>query len=70
MEEAALRDKSPELFDPEYRKLLQRIGQKRMEQGKSPVVESFSGQPVDTSATEGSDVENRIKALQALKSQG
>lgn len=70
MQEAELRDKSPELFDPEYRKLLQRIGQKRIEQGKSPVVESFSGQPVDTSATEESDIENRIKALQNLKSQG
>jgi hypothetical protein len=70
MQEAELRDKSPELFDPEYRKLLQRIGQKRAEQGKSPVVESFSGQPVDTSATEESDIENRIKALQNLKSQG
>ena len=70
MQTAELRDTSPELQDPEYRKLLMRIGKKRMEQGKSPIIKSFSGREVDTSKTEDSEFLNRIKALQDLKSQG
>lgn len=70
MQTAELKDTSPELFDPEYRKMLMRIGQKRMEQGKSPIIKSFSGKEVDTSKTEESDYLNRIKALQELSSKG
>ena len=70
METAELKDTSPELLDPEYRKLLMRIGKKRMEQGKSPVIKSFSGREVDTSKTEESDFLNKVKALQELSSKG
>jgi len=70
MQNAELKDTAPELLDPEYRKLLMRIGQKRMEQGKSPIIKSFSGKEVDTSKTEESDFLNRIKALQELNRKG
>lgn len=70
METAELKDTAPELLDPEYRKMLMRIGQKRMEQGKSPIIKSFSGKEVDTSKTEESDYLNRIKALQELSRKG
>jgi hypothetical protein len=70
MQTAEISDTSPELQDPEYRKLLMRIGQKRVERGGSPVIKSFSGREVDTSRTEDSDFLNRIKALQDLKTQG
>jgi hypothetical protein len=70
MQTADISDTSPELQDPEYRKLLMRIGQKRVERGGSPVIKSFSGREVDTSKTEDSDFLNRIKALQDLKTQG
>ena len=70
METAELKDTSPELLDPEYRKLLVRIGKKRMEQGKSPIIKSFSGREVDTSKTEESDFLNKVKALQELSSKG
>jgi len=70
METAELKDTAPELLDPEYRKLLMRIGQKRVERGGSPVIKSFSGKEIDTSKTEESDFLNRIKALQELSSKG
>ncbi len=70
METAELKDTAPELLDPEYKKLLMRIGQKRVEQGKSPVIKSFSGKEVDTSKTEESDFLNRVRALQDLSSKG
>jgi hypothetical protein len=70
MEEAQLRDSSPELFDPSYQNTLKNIGERRRNSGKSPVVESFSGQKVDTSATDDSDFLNKIKALQKSNSQG
>lgn len=70
MEQAAIADKSPELQDPSYLNTLKNIGARREREGRSPVVESFSGQQVDTAATEGSDFENRLKAIQKLNSQG
>lgn len=70
METAKLKDTAPELLDPEYRKMLMRIGQKRMEQGKSPIIKSFSGKEVDTSKTEENDFLNRVKALQELSKKG
>lgn len=70
METAELKDTAPELLDPEYRKMLIRIGQKRMEQGKSPIIKTFSGKEVDTSKTESSDFLNRVKALQELSRKG
>lgn len=70
MQQAHLQDNAPELQDPNYLRTLQAIGQRRQGMGKSPVVESFSGQPVDTSATEDSDFLNKIIAAQRAKTQG
>lgn len=70
MQEAAQRDNSPELSDPGYLQTIKNIGERRMREGRSPVVESFSGQKVDTSATEESDFANKVNALRKLSSQG
>jgi hypothetical protein len=70
MQEAEIADKSPELKDPTYLRTLQNIGQRRAEQGKSPVVESFSGREVDTSATEEDDFLNAVKAKMRQGAQG
>ena len=70
MQDAQLQDKSPELSDPSYMKTLQNIGERRRNEGRSPVVESISGQKVDTSATEPSDFENLVKKRMILNAQG
>jgi hypothetical protein len=70
LENAKLRDSSPELFDPSYRKTLEAIGARRSREGRSPVVESISGQQVDTEATEGSDFENLLKKKMNAERQG
>jgi len=70
MDNAELRDKSPELLDPSYMKTLEAIGARRSREGRSPIVESFSGKQIDTSATEGSDFENLIKKKMNTERQG
>jgi hypothetical protein len=70
MERAEIADKDPELQDESYLQTMKNIGERRARMGKSPIVESFSGQKVDTSATEPTDFENRMKALQKLSSEG
>lgn len=62
MNRAQMEDKSPELLDPTYINTLKKIGERRAREGRSPVVESFSGQEIDTSATESNDFLNRVKA--------
>lgn len=70
MEQAQIADKAPELQDPQYLDMLRKIGEARQARGKGSVVESFSGQPVDTAATEEDDFLNKLKAQQKLNSQG
>lgn len=70
MDQAALADSSPELMDENYLKTLRAIGERRQREGKSPIVESFSGKQIDTSATEDSDFLNKIKAAMRANSQG
>lgn len=61
MQKAQLEDKSPYLLDPTYQRTLKAIGDRRMKMGKSPVVEAFGGEQIDTSATEDSDYLNALK---------
>lgn len=70
MDQANIADKSPELLDPTYIRTLKNIGDRRMNMGKSPVVESMSGQKVDTSATEDNDFMNLVKARMRANSSG
>lgn len=70
MLEAQIEDKAPYLKDPTYMKTLQNIGVRRQNEGRSPIVEGFNGEKIDTSATSDNDVMNQIiKArLQARQS--
>jgi hypothetical protein len=70
MNEAKLRDESPELTDPSYLRTLKNIGERRAREGKSPIVESFSGREIDTSATEDEDFLNKIREKMRVNSQG
>lgn len=70
LEKAEMKDKYPYLDDPTYQQTLKNIGKRRMKQGKSPIVEGFHGEQVDTSATEGSMFENLIKKMQDKNRQG
>jgi hypothetical protein len=70
MQDANLADVAPELTNDSYVQTLKNIGTRRVKEGRSPVVETISGQKVDANATENSDYENRVKALQRFASQG
>lgn len=70
MMEAQVRDKAPELMDPTYQRTLKNISERRMREGKSPVVESFSGVKVDPTATSDSDVMNSIIKARLQARQG
>jgi hypothetical protein len=70
MQEAQIRDKSPELLDPTYQQTLKNIAERRLREGRSPVIETFSGQQVDGSATSDSDIMNKILEHRRQMGQG
>jgi hypothetical protein len=70
MEEAAIKDKYPKLQDPTYLRTIKNIGERRQQMGKSPIVEGFDKEQIDTSQTEKSMFENLIKKLRQEKSRG
>jgi len=70
MEEAAIKDKYPKLQDPTYLRTIKNIGERRQQMGKSPIVEGFDGEQIDTSQTEKSNFENLMKKLRQEKSRG
>jgi hypothetical protein len=70
LEQAEMKDKYPYLSNPTYQQTLKNIGKRKIQEGKSPIVEGFHGEKVDTSATEGSMFENLIKKIQEKKRQG
>jgi len=70
MEEAAIKDKYPKLQDPTYLRTIKNIGERRQKMGKSPIVEGFDEEQIDTSQTENSMFENLMKKLRQEKSRG
>ncbi len=70
MEEAAIKDAYPKLQDPTYLRTIKNIGERRQRMGKSPVVEGFDNEKIDTSQTENSVFENLMKKLREEKSRG
>jgi hypothetical protein len=70
MEEAAIKDKYPKLQDPTYLRTIKNIGERRQEMGKSPIVEGFDNEQIDTSQTENSMFENLMKKIRQEKSRG
>jgi len=68
LEEAEIKDRYPKLQDPTYLRTIRNIGERRQKMGKSPIVEGFDKEQIDTSKTEKSNFENLMKKLKQEKS--